>query len=156
MGQETLNGEDALRDAPLPPPLECLVCPECGLLEGLGDAEGNHCPKCGCCEACADNPEEDRNRCPECARCWACQPGGQCRECDRCSKCVTERCSGCNRCEACVDIRDEHPLCPEAFCPECERERERFHERWDAEADGGWAAEVDGYWNLLRRYGTWD
>ena len=149
-----LSREDALRDAPLPQPLECLVCPECGLLEGLGDAVGIHCPKCGCCEACADDPAEDRISCPECACCWACQPGGQCRECARCSACVAKHCSGCYRCDACVDFPDEPPLCPEVFCPECERERERYYERQETEADDGWAAEVDACWDILRRYGT--
>lgn len=60
---------------------ECLVCPECGVLEGLGDAKRVHCPKCGCCDTCGMIPVTDwggetvavagnvRSRpCPECGR----------------------------------------------------------------------------------------
>ena len=44
------NGPGQSRDVSL----ECLVCPQCGVLEGLGDEESEHCPKCGLCSVCGD------------------------------------------------------------------------------------------------------
>lgn len=57
------------------------ACPECGVLEGLGDGNGRHCPECHCCKACVDalhrlwsreeavEMDEDETRFLDCGEC---------------------------------------------------------------------------------------
>ena len=133
-----------------------LVCSECGVLEGLGDAKRVHCPKCGCCDTCGGMIPVTAVRatktvaagyvrsrlCPECGRCWTCRPSDECLVCEREDE---------SRCED----EDERGQGEDDSYWEAKYESwDEWCEIWD-EYDPV-CDEMDGYYSYLRRYGMWD